>query len=64
MLLEARGGDELVLQVRDPVGEGLGREALGVDAQLAHDKDNQTGGIGSVKTVIGIGYCWREEWRK
>ena len=45
---EVLGGDELVLQVGDAVREGLGGEALGVDAQLAHDEGDQAGGVGGV----------------
>ena len=41
-------GDELVLEVGDAVGEGLGGEALGVDAQLAHDEGDEAGGVGGV----------------
>ena len=41
-------GDELVLEVGDAVGEGLGGEALGVDAQLAHDEGDEASGVGGV----------------
>ena len=48
LLRVLRGGDELVLQVRDAVGEGLGGESFGVDAELAHDERDEAGGVGGV----------------
>ena len=47
-LSELGRGDELVLEVGDAVGEGLGGEALGVDAQLTHDEGDEAGGVGGI----------------
>lgn len=41
-------GDELVLGVGDAVGESLGSEASGIDAQLTHDEDDGADGVGGI----------------